>query len=105
MNNLPSISREDDGYLKSFTVDQKDEYLEFLSKYNFVILQILSEEEADATVSNLFDEVAPNVNVDDLATWENDYWSATCPAAMSATLSKSLHSLSPKTVAIWSDTR
>jgi len=90
MNDLPSISRESDGYMKSFKVDQPTEYLEFLSKYNFVILQILSEEEADATVSELFEKVAPNVKMDDPTTWENDSWSATC----------SLHSLSPKIAVI-----
>ena len=69
-----SISRESDGYMKSFNVNQKDEYMEFLAKYNFVILQILSEEEANQTVSDFFENVAVNVDIYNSDTWENEYW-------------------------------
>jgi hypothetical protein len=71
--NLPTISRESDGYLQSFDVEDK-EYLKFLNKYNFVILKILSEKEADDTVEDFFKNVTPNVDKYDSSTWENQFW-------------------------------
>ena len=74
MFNLPSLSREEDGFLKSFTINEKDEYTEFLKKYNFVILRILTEEEADESVDDFFNNVVPNVDRNDPSTWEQEFW-------------------------------
>lgn len=65
---------DDEGYVQSFKLDQVEEYIEFFKKYGFVVVDnVVSSEDADATVSDVWDQLEKEskgaVKRDDTTTW------------------------------------
>ena len=50
------IPKDKEGYCKSFSVNQEEEYRQFLDEYGFVVVDnVLSPEEVDETVKSVWD--------------------------------------------------
>eukprot|EP01116_Phalansterium_solitarium_P002614 TRINITY_DN12745_c0_g1_i1.p1 TRINITY_DN12745_c0_g1~~TRINITY_DN12745_c0_g1_i1.p1 ORF type:complete len:338 (-),score=52.75 TRINITY_DN12745_c0_g1_i1:173-1186(-) len=87
-----------DGFLKSFDY-QDDDWLGYLNRWGFVVLQVLTESECDATVEALFEELnqqalatqATPLNLHDSTTWENENWPS--PASRFLTRTMAIHPL------------
>jgi len=83
---FPRYPETDDGYLESFSPDDSDKYLNYLNKYGFCIIKVLTIEQCDATIDELFNDInkrSPNDNnnkhkqkIDrhDPMTWETVNW-------------------------------
>eukprot|EP01119_Soliformovum_irregulare_P023817 TRINITY_DN8400_c0_g1_i1.p1 TRINITY_DN8400_c0_g1~~TRINITY_DN8400_c0_g1_i1.p1 ORF type:complete len:373 (-),score=57.70 TRINITY_DN8400_c0_g1_i1:73-1191(-) len=76
---IPSIRRDDEGYVESFKIDQTEAFLEFFDKYGFVVIdEIISSEDAKATVEEIWQMIeqsgAKTIKRDDPTTWTNDAW-------------------------------
>jgi len=74
-----------DNYLLSFTPDEPEEYLGFLKKYGFVVIKVLSEEECEESIGELFADAnlqaeeegrkqKKKVRRDEEESWESDNW-------------------------------
>ena len=68
------LPRDDKGYVKSFTYDQKNEILDFLNKYGVVVIrEILTHDRVNETIDSIWnhDELTSRgVKKDDKGTWE-----------------------------------
>lgn len=67
---------EDPRYIKSFTVDQDKEILDFFKTFGFVVVRnVLSKEDCQNTVDEMFSILETNTKKkfkrDDISTWNN----------------------------------
>ncbi len=52
------LPKDDDGFIKSFAFDSDKEILEFFDEYGFVVIKdVLSNEEIDGTIEEIWKEV------------------------------------------------
>ena len=68
------LSRDNEGYVKSFTYNQKDEILKFLKEYGVVVIRdILTKDRINETINAIWnhDELTSRgVNKNDTKTWD-----------------------------------
>jgi hypothetical protein len=77
-NKYFELNVEPDGYMKSFTVDEKEDYKTFFDKYGFVVIRdIISSTECDISCDEVWaslKEKEPNIDRNDPKTWSEKYW-------------------------------
>eukprot|EP01027_Heterolobosea_sp_BB2_P013266 GEZU01019134.1.p1 GENE.GEZU01019134.1~~GEZU01019134.1.p1 ORF type:complete len:255 (-),score=91.06 GEZU01019134.1:106-870(-) len=70
-----------DGFMKSFMPYESEEFLKYIDKYGFVVIKFLDEQQREATIKEIFEEINylnPNqkqkVDRFDPATWDTANW-------------------------------
>eukprot|EP01119_Soliformovum_irregulare_P022640 TRINITY_DN7798_c0_g1_i2.p1 TRINITY_DN7798_c0_g1~~TRINITY_DN7798_c0_g1_i2.p1 ORF type:complete len:231 (-),score=21.73 TRINITY_DN7798_c0_g1_i2:443-1135(-) len=76
--------KDEEGYVQSFNLDQKDDYLTFFRRYGFVVVNdVLSREQIEASLEEIWTylettqfgwETKDMVKRDDPKTWEDTHW-------------------------------
>lgn len=73
---------DDEGYMTTFEPDHSDEWLEFLSRYGFVVLDIFSPQQCERTIDEFWEQMrahrpqhaAQDLDRNDFRTWESENW-------------------------------
>jgi len=91
---VPSLPKDDEGFVQSFNIEDTENYMKFFEEFGFVVINnIISSEEIDATLLEIWNEleskihsyrgsekvliIAPlilQISRDNPKTWTDDHW-------------------------------
>lgn len=74
----PKLEVEPDGYMKSFTINDCDEYKKFFDKYGFVVIQdIITPTECSTCIDEVWESLQsknPTIDKNNPQSWTEEYW-------------------------------